>query len=972
MSNPIVQTGFLLPQAVISNGATTGNGWLNPNNILLVDGDYAQASANQASDIIVGNFNFNLPLNAVVTGIEFKLLASYAGSIGSPLPTLQFYAVDDSSGTSLYYPYTSAFTGLTTSPADYSFGSSTYQFATSFTVDQINNLKLQLVANGNAIFVDCVSMNVLYYINNITPPSPIPPAGCIDCDSVIQAQPFYLALPVQPTDTGIYVYSFNYPDGTPINIFDAGSCGGWIDIVMDEGIPKGNGGSGYEENAKVINIVPQTDGTVFLDFGAVFNRGLQFHTPNAHDPALLSEHNVNAKVIISNSSPFYNLRFVRTCQKDIVFSPPIEVDYNGAPITTSLHRANFTGAGVTVTPDPFDTTHDVIINIPGNGNSTPTVFDTGSGTSGNVQVTSLTYTLNSGGTNRGVLVQISTEQLATVTGVTANGIPLTQEVVETDVGHNLRTEQWFLVAPPTGLLTIVVSLSQAAYICSGSETLVSVNQSSPIGANGTATATSVAPAVTTTTTFDNSIVFDSIGTGLTPILYIANGGQSEQWFHTANSDTREGAASSKPAGTAPDAVVNGYSITQNTPWVMTGLEIKGVSGIVSPQAAIQFEDETGSPLGSAGTVDELEVTGAGVTGTRVGNKVTYSVSAGASDHKVLVDGADTTADYLAAKIVAGTGVSLTILNPGGNEEIQINNTGVPVAGDSVYFKYASAYVTSGGSLLNTYLFTDTTEVIPTAIWAATIVGGGTAVFVRKYNNFGGGIMLDPTPVGFTFTPGVGFALLTGDSSLNVVIANGAIYVPMQNTGTNKLAFAVYNKTTGAFIGNTNDTITCNSGVTHVVIAIGAYGNTIYAADTAISGGFPGNPLQITEIAVSGTVLTVGSAFTGSVLSTGGNYDYRLLKLSASANILMYQQDFFTTGNNVSLNFYHLAGGAITNVASYANIPEPTQGINGTSTYKAAGIVPFNFKLGSAQSVYINTNSSVTEILVSAIPEAANI
>lgn len=46
------------------------------------------------------------------------------------------------------------------------------------------------------------------------------------------------------------------------------------------------------------------------------------------------------------------------------------------------------------------------------------------------------------------------------------------------------------------------------------------------------------------------------------------------------------------------------------------------------------------------------------------------------DHKVLVDGADTTPDYLLAKLSAGTGIALTVLTPGGNEQVQISTTGL--------------------------------------------------------------------------------------------------------------------------------------------------------------------------------------------------------------------------------------------------------------------------------------------------------
>lgn len=45
------------------------------------------------------------------------------------------------------------------------------------------------------------------------------------------------------------------------------------------------------------------------------------------------------------------------------------------------------------------------------------------------------------------------------------------------------------------------------------------------------------------------------------------------------------------------------------------------------------------------------------------------------DHKVLVDGADTTPDFLSPKLAAGAGITLAVLNPGANEQVQINATG---------------------------------------------------------------------------------------------------------------------------------------------------------------------------------------------------------------------------------------------------------------------------------------------------------
>ena len=49
----------------------------------------------------------------------------------------------------------------------------------------------------------------------------------------------------------------------------------------------------------------------------------------------------------------------------------------------------------------------------------------------------------------------------------------------------------------------------------------------------------------------------------------------------------------------------------------------------------------------------------------------FPSTAATSDHKVAVDGADTTPNFLSPKLAAGAGITLTVLNPGGNEQVQI-------------------------------------------------------------------------------------------------------------------------------------------------------------------------------------------------------------------------------------------------------------------------------------------------------------
>lgn len=304
-------TNFLPPQAVISNGVVTGNQWQNTENIYFVDGKYVSSDANQgsASDFCIGNFNFDIPVGSIIQGIEIKIIG-LTGSPTSPPISLDVSYFKDTNGANAYFPYTAPITSLTPTLSTITIGSPTYLFATTWTVDQINNFKLSLIANGD-IMLDCVlvkvyfvppATNTLQYntltgtfdvdetitdtfsgatatvvtdnasnqmtvtnvVGNFFPGDPITggtsgatalldsatPGVCIDCSSPIQVQAMELALPFLIGQTAFYLKagSFAYPNGIPVQPGDLGSCGGTIPWVFDESKAKGNG-QNFEENA---------------------------------------------------------------------------------------------------------------------------------------------------------------------------------------------------------------------------------------------------------------------------------------------------------------------------------------------------------------------------------------------------------------------------------------------------------------------------------------------------------------------------------------------------------------------------------------------------------------------------------------------------------------------------------------------------------------------------------------------------
>lgn len=306
------QTGFLLATSVINNGEVTGSPWSNPNDLLLVDGQVAESNPSNgvASDVVIGNFNPDLPSNAIVQGIEIMVIG-YAGSPTSPSISISPNFLDNTSGSDVYFDYTAPFTGLTQSLETYTLGNTTYLFGQgSLTVDQVNNLKLSLLASGD-VYLDAVLINVFYEVPTTPTPS-TPGIGCADCNSPIQAQPFTLALDMGPGETKFTLESFNYPDGTPILYTDLGACGGAIDLIFDPGVASNGNGGNFEENMKVASWATNPDGTVTFDLVSVSNRGLMFRTPYTNSSSLQSGHNAGSEVIIGNSGSFYS-RFQRTC-----------------------------------------------------------------------------------------------------------------------------------------------------------------------------------------------------------------------------------------------------------------------------------------------------------------------------------------------------------------------------------------------------------------------------------------------------------------------------------------------------------------------------------------------------------------------------------------------------------------------------------------------------------------------------------
>lgn len=651
-------TTFLLAQTVISNGTYTGNSWLNPDELLDIDGNFASSNAASllGSDVVLGNFLFNIPQNSIILGIEVSF-TGYRDAMASPATVLDIYAFDNTTGGTFFYQLLPTFSSFTTAPVTYFFGSPSYLFNTTWTVDQINNLKLRLQANG-LLYVEGVQVRVTY----VPPSSGTPPAQDV-CGSLFQGQPFSLVAPVSTNglDVSWLVDRFQTSDGVDITNADVTLPG--IPITVDQG-------NANEENAYVVAIAPTAGNQRIL----TVSRGWSMRDPVVQDATLYRQHTGGAEVVLSNSVPFYDV-FLRKCHIGSLVSAPISTFDEGALITSYSRSYDFVGGGVFATGVVNGTGgKDITVTIPGFSTSPPTIVTSGSGTSGGVQVNTISDpNVVSTGTDRLLYVSVTLESTQTLTGITFNGDALTFRAARNE--GDVRVEVWTRTAPDLGTNALVINTTGLTYLAWEWCCFNGVDQTTPWTAGSTNGGNTNISTGSATTVTDNAIVMHAAGTKLIGVGYTAGAGESI--IASSLTGAVQGAIQSQYVGTAA-LVTSNINFSSVTDWANVLSSINGITPpppIVSP-VEIQDEGVTIEP-----NVAIINFVGAGVTATLAApNEVTVTIPGGGTDELVKVSAADTTAGYLQPKINIHSSdgsvtVTETITNPGANEVLDIDLTG---------------------------------------------------------------------------------------------------------------------------------------------------------------------------------------------------------------------------------------------------------------------------------------------------------
>lgn len=164
----------------------------------------------------------------------------------------------------------------------------------------------------------------------------------------------------------------------------------------------------------------------------------------------------------------------------------------------------------------------------------------------------------------------------------------------------------------------------------------------------------------------------------------------------ANAVLKLGGSLSNPASLVVPSVRYWYVVDNGAGRDVTVKTAAGAGVTVpSSSAALVYCDGTdvrnGAPTTFGGRrLSDIGLPQAGTDAATKGYVDTAIASAAipATPGTVLVSGADTTAAYLATALTAGTGITLTVLNPGGDETLQVTST---VTGFSTYASDADLF-----------------------------------------------------------------------------------------------------------------------------------------------------------------------------------------------------------------------------------------------------------------------------------------
>jgi len=161
----MASTGFTICGTGANNTDVGTEAWASPGNITADDGSNASGAAaakNEQMNYLVGsNFGFAIPAGSTIDGIEARLQASDVVS-QADITHVIIYKDDSTPGNDLE----AGTTGVTSTPTNYDYGSSSELWGLTWTPAEINSANFQLRISMNAGLgdpaVDFLAVNIHY------------------------------------------------------------------------------------------------------------------------------------------------------------------------------------------------------------------------------------------------------------------------------------------------------------------------------------------------------------------------------------------------------------------------------------------------------------------------------------------------------------------------------------------------------------------------------------------------------------------------------------------------------------------------------------------------------------------------------------------------------------------------------------------------------------------------------------------
>ncbi|MFQ5961763.1 MAG: hypothetical protein ACE5MG_10225, partial [Candidatus Methylomirabilales bacterium] len=192
---------------------------------------------------------------------------------------------------------------------------------------------------------------------------------------------------------------------------------------------------------------------------------------------------------------------------------------------------------------------------------------------------------NAGNGNPGRIV-LTYDVPYTTTGVTYNGVGLTELVNHSEAGDNARVELWYLLAPATGTFDIVVSQSGANDVVGGATSWTGVDQTTSFGPTAAADGT-VSPATVGVTSASNEVVVDVVGARNAATLTV-DASQTQRW--NLGVGVIDGGGSSEPGAAT---VTMSWTLTGTFEWAIAGVSLKPASGVACDSITVTTSDPAG-------------------------------------------------------------------------------------------------------------------------------------------------------------------------------------------------------------------------------------------------------------------------------------------------------------------------------------------------------------------------------------------